>query len=647
MSASSQHFSLPPRFISRLHEAFPNKPGLTICEINVRNLQFKQSLLTTLGKRAASKYRGIRFVSNASDVAQSSDNSIATVAEWTVLAAPLSVTRRLLRREPCHIVVVDMNGDTAADRTSLQLDLAHQMALTSFRSGSLFALHGPASCNALDMELYRYEGYGRLREQCWHASWDRLVRRGDLRSPECESHGRERWCSGLSDVKSLCKSATPMLDALREVRRTRVNLTDGLPRQPCYASHAFVSEQVACQARFSYRYYSIIPCDPAGQHGSKAQLLCLLFKDSLQENWVGGLTSTDGGRSFVGKPVLVVPNEVKGVLPPGAVLPHNYALLRRNRSADGLNRSYLLVGGLHRRKAKGLRHNGVWMAEGSSWRWSDEVQTELLHRTYIGRGAFAPLATPQDTQWRNWRLVVDGYHPGCIERRSKSEYKQLVQAGVCEFDGRLSLAELRGELLLYVRANTASIGGGRYVQVTTSQDNGKTWSPFRMIEVVGLAPSEAEVYFWAAHSNPAHGLTLIALAPIVHHGRGCIGLSLSVDGHTWGAPTPLLQCDVRGERSMDHPVAGMIVSPAGTVLVFVHHEVPFISQDKRAPIGLSRYLMRREFKHGGATLWRYELPCTTLADWTIEQLTLLASRGSERARTLAAAGATMKRECRE
>lgn len=576
-SSASASSSLPPHVATRIRHAFPRSPVATLCEMNMRSDTVKQ-WLTGLGARTAARHRGIVFSDNISTHQHGPEDTLFTVGEWTILASPRSVARRMLRREPCHIVLVDMNGDAAAQRVSMQLDLEHQMALTSFRKGSLFVMHGRRKCS--EPKAYKYEGTGRLREQCWQEKWERMVQRGDLRDTQCELHDDELWCSGFSDVPSLCTDRTPLLDASRDVSASIVNLTNGERPRPCYAIHATVSGDLQCRTKYALRYFSVIPCGP---EGAPAQKLCLLFKDRLNENWVAGLESSDEGRSFVGSPALVMPSDAKGTLSSGAVLTHNYAIMRRRRSTVGSAGSskYFIVGGTHRSRVQRLKHNGLWMAEGQSWRWSDDLQTELLHRVYVGQGNFAPLALPRQTQWQRWRLIVDGFQTGCVENRSKAVYKQLVGAGVCEFDGRVSLAELGSKLLLYVRANTAPLGGGRHVQVTTSMDGGQRWSPFRLLDVVGLPPHSGEVYYWSAQRNPAHGDTLLAVAPIVHHGRGCVGLSLSVDGHTWSTPEPLVRCGVHGERTVDHPVAGVVATREGSVLFFVHREVPLISQDKR------------------------------------------------------------------
>ena len=51
------------------------------------------------------------------------------------------------------------------------------------------------------------------------------------------------------------------------------------------------------------------------------------------------------------------------------------------------------------------------------------------------------------------RRIMTGQHAGCVEARSSAIFPQLAAPGVCEFDGRLSLAQLGGTFLLYARAN--------------------------------------------------------------------------------------------------------------------------------------------------------------------------------------------------
>ena len=67
--------------------------------------------------------------------------------------------------------------------------------------------------------------------------------------------------------------------------------------------------------------------------------------------------------------------------------------------------------------------------------------------------------------WSSPHNVLSGSNPaGCVDRRPITGYP-LREA--CEFDGRLSLAQLGGRYFLYARANLrfGAVAGGRYVQV--------------------------------------------------------------------------------------------------------------------------------------------------------------------------------------
>ena len=57
--------------------------------------------------------------------------------------------------------------------------------------------------------------------------------------------------------------------------------------------------------------------------------------------------------------------------------------------------------------------------------------------------------------WGSKSLQLEGYHSGCVERRSKF-------AGYCEFDGQFSAVYFRGRFLLFARANMAPGGGARH-----------------------------------------------------------------------------------------------------------------------------------------------------------------------------------------
>jgi hypothetical protein len=187
----------------------------------------------------------------------------------------------------------------------------------------------------------------------------------------------------------------------------------------------------------------------------------------------------------------------------------------------------------------------------------------------------------RDLTWTR-TAVIDGRHPGCVERRAGF-------GGLCEFDGRLSLAPLGNELLLYARANTREAGGGRGVQVSRRSSEG--WSPFERVSFEGLHEDD-QVYFAAINRHPAFVLrhrghqyaadALIALAPVSRaDGSAYVGLAVSCDGVHFSNLEPLLNCTGGASlgRAPDHPVDGLLRRGA-TTHIYVHRDVPGIALHK-------------------------------------------------------------------
>ena len=211
---------------------------------------------------------------------------------------------------------------------------------------------------------------------------------------------------------------------------------------------------------------------------------------------------------------------------------------------------------------------------------------------------------------------------GCIERRDVVRMDWLTE-GVCEYDGRLSLVEHRGSLVLYARANFAK-SGQRFVQAATRTAG--TWSAFRPIELMEYQPRQGDVYFFAVQVNPLQPATLLALFPLVHHLHGCIAAAVSRDGFRWSTPTPLAACQVFGDRTMDHPVAGGVTHDpaAGTVHIYVHQNVPGAQHDRFANHATQRFFEHRGTQFTGR-LVRHTLTASAWAQWTAAQLKLLGT----------------------
>ena len=360
-----------------------------------------------------------------------------------------------------------------------------------------------------------------------------------------------------------------------------------------------------------------------------------------------------------------------------ASLTHNLAVLCE---ADG---SYLMAGGkFHTHRPVGNGNTGIWLLRGtlragssgsggrsggggaapwllSLWAGtrSNKSHYKLLHK--VNRTADLD-ASKGSAMWKfkreqpslndsktvavTPRLLFKGTHKGCIERRSATVAPWVI-GGACEFDGRLSLVRhvgkaalpgaalpgaatadsaatapprVGGRLMLFTRANMAA-HGQRHVQVTSSYDEGKTWSRFRLVRIEGHEPSSSDIYFFNVASNPVHNGSLLAVFPIVQHFQGCLCIAASLDGRRWSAPEPLTRCVVAGQRTASHPAAGLI-ERGDFVDLYMHEGVPGISIDMSTPHSLRKYLEAHE---RDSRLNRFSMPKAALRKWTLEAIATL------------------------
>ena len=255
-----------------------------------------------------------------------------------------------------------------------------------------------------------------------------------------------------------------------------------------------------------------------------------------------------------------------------------------------------------------IPRHGLWLMRSKTWRYEESNKSWLTNDGEVDDPAKSP--------WTQKRLVLDGYHPGCVERRNTSSRDMAhVITGVCEFDGRLSLVSFRGELLLFSRSNPAA-HGSRHVQVTRSSNDGDTWSPFEQLRLSGY-DGGGDIYFFGVQVNPAHDHSLLAIFPLVHRMRGCVAMSASLDGVRWTRATPLLSCSIYGERTLDHPASPAMVRRGSEVWLYVHEEVPGITIDRMTPRLAYANLAKAERP---SNVVRYAFSCKMLAAWTADAL---------------------------
>lgn len=181
------------------------------------------------------------------------------------------------------------------------------------------------------------------------------------------------------------------------------------------------------------------------------------------------------------------------------------------------------------------------------------------------------------------RLAIGAHHRGCTDRRLRTGYR------ACQYDGRLSLVQLRGLYLLYSRANLreCSDRGGRFVQVAASLDLHR-WRPMQMISIRGYEADSGDIYFFAVQRNPMHDQSLVALFPLSQPPSGCIGMSFSADGLHWSSLFKLRNCPLApAGRTEDHPVAGGVLNRNGRIYIYLQLSVAGI-----APRGSTTRLVR-------------------------------------------------------
>lgn len=171
-----------------------------------------------------------------------------------------------------------------------------------------------------------------------------------------------------------------------------------------------------------------------------------------------------------------------------------------------------------------LNERGVWRAE----------------------GRVATTAEGVAVAWQPPRLVLQGERStGCVDVR-------IAVGQQCEFDGKLSVAEWRGETWLFARANLA-LCGGRGVQATRSADGVGGWSRWAPLVFEGVQTAAANnIYLFAAQPRAGR---LVGVFPAVLGGRGGVWVSESRDGLHWSAPARMLRSVVYPEwRTADYPV---------------------------------------------------------------------------------------------
>ena len=555
----------------------------------------------------------------------------------------------------CEVLLINTASSTPEARQGLLVVLPTMLSLVAQKCVLIF--HGRTRCRP---EVYRTaNGWAHFEEDCWQARWGELWESGLVtRRGRCtgSSDGVSTWCVAVlpPPTTSLCHYRPPLLEewsgnstsaaaypaGKTRGRRAGSPVHSG-PRRLTFGGRVpggghDVAKMVALQGR----YFSIV------EDGEGA--VCLLFKDGPTETRMLGVCSRDGLR-FPRDAFLVLPSAWHAP----STLTHNTFVYQLPRGSPEGEREYLLVGGKSSLRQLRLQARDTSRAQRGStrstpcptcWGWGDKGTGIWLVRT--SRLAFANESDSGGGGRPS--LIVGAEHAGAqhacrrIVKQScyscaKGAAHGVAQRGFCEYDGRLSLVLFRGEFLLYARANPAT-HGQRFVMMSASRDL-QHWSALAMIDLQSYERKHGEVYFWAVVPNPVHNESLLALAPLVHRFRGCVGLSASRDGRRWSTPEPLFRCAVWGERTDAHPVAGML-RRGDEVHIYMHERVPSIRTDASTPLPTARLLSgghpsgalpagaasparQPAPNRFGARLQRYKVPAQALWRWTVDALVRL------------------------
>lgn len=599
-------------WVARARESIGYLEGPKVCEVGFTDQRVAQSFLCQF---ARAQYVGVGFLPNSSEPHRPLKATLGSQVQTLVGDTSRSVVQ-LPTVADCNVLVVNMGDRAARERRSLLVDLPNSLRRTSLNR-SMVILHG-YDCPPGRVRNASQDCRARFPRNCatrgdWCSHWQQLDDGGVLVGSSCASDKDAdwRWCVGRVDSGSICTTRAPLLKATTRtvVRLGRRNASEKLGKEKI---HEVRRKGLLQAVRQGVRYLSVFSCEDRPTAGSTAGTprLCLTFKDNVQENFVAGMQSTDGGYSFAGSAVgsadLVMPG-IWAAGGPRAKMAHNLVVLQLP------NGSYVAIGGQHKHKSQ-PENLGVWLTRGRSWRFSQErVIPAYFTADKKAKPTLRQTVNDAVAQWERPRKIFDGNHAGCVERRDIVKMPWIL-AGVCEYDGRLSLVWFQGEYLLYARANPAA-HGQRYVQLARSTDTW-TWSPFELVQIRDYRYSQGDMYFFAAQVNPVQPDSLVAIFPLVHLMRACIGIAFSPDGLRWSTITPLVGCDAYGDRAVSHPAAGLIRS-GDQVLIFVHEEVPNVRLDLFTP-----FILQQHWKRSAppAKVVRYAISVSRLRRWTALRL---------------------------
>ena len=236
--------------------------------------------------------------------------------------------------------------------------------------------------------------------------------------------------------------------------------------------------------------------------------------------------------------------------------------------------------------------------------------SEVLNGSWLPRGDSS--TTPKRRDFARPKRILDGRQPGCVEVfKTYSPY--------CNFDGKIAMVRFQKRYLVYVRANTVYTGGGRFLQVVSSEgdDPAGPYGAFTFISISGYdVRGPGNLYYASVRKHPlAPQSMLLGLFPLNEgtlqkngvpeddegmprpspdpdcKGTCYIALSHSCDGIHWSPLVKLVTTTGDRGRTFDHPVSGFVRS-GSVVQLYIHRDVPGISPWAPTASRLVRYSLR-------------------------------------------------------
>ncbi|KAL3912283.1 MAG: hypothetical protein SGPRY_008387 [Prymnesium sp.] len=301
-----------------------------VCEINPSSPPPALLLLSErdLPTRAASEYRGVVYRKPGANATVGVPAGLEGRASIRYVETGRSVlpTDAGIPERSCDIVIVDTRDADARHRQSLLSDLTN-VARRVAGPKNLLVLHG-AGCSSAGLPTPSNEEQvaawrkavscdaRRIRncaaEGAWCARLKELVDAGAISQPECRETTGGRWCAAVVPTNSLCEREG-WLDRPRGWRNGSLLFSSDRPKVSSTVKlrGSHLSKRPVFSYSRDWRYYSAFPCHNSSSHKMikrRREAVCMVFKNSMFENWVGGITSHDGV-TFTQWPELVIPME--------------------------------------------------------------------------------------------------------------------------------------------------------------------------------------------------------------------------------------------------------------------------------------------------------------------------------------------------